>query len=369
MYKIENISGALNVYISGVMDDETCDNIAKDITYASEAGAKKLMMHINSYGGSVAGAYQLISSIKNSGMNFIAQNEGFAISAAGILLASADDARCFDYSMALIHDPLMGGTTLKDAKGSDKDFLTKIKDGLMSILNKRLKLPINELDEMMSKETSMNADEQLSIGLVDSIISTNSKPNISKNMDIKEVWNIYEQFNNNKIKEENKMEVKDKLEDVKVEVVENKIETVENVELKEIENKLADLILENKKLKVDNFILVNKFEDKKDKIENAVEKHGISVLDTIFAFISGIENKVEVTELKEKLEVVENKVTEIVNTANDILESAIVTNGTPDYEAMSEKYFSIKADNSKRLELQAEDPQLYNKLHDIYFGK
>lgn len=366
MYKIENISDTLNVYISGIIDDDTCEKISKDIIYASEAGSKKLMMHINSYGGSVAGAYQLISTIKNAGISFIAQNEGFAISAAGILLASADEARAYDYSMALIHDPLMGGTTLKDTKGSDKEFLTKIKDGLMSILNRRLKMPKEQLDEMMSKETSMNADEQLSIGLVDSIISTNSKPNITKNMDIKEVWNIYEEFNKNKTKE---MEIKKENEDVKV-VAENKtIEAVENVvDIKAIENKLADLVIENKKLKVENFILVNKFEDKKDKIEDAVEKHGISVLDTIFAFISNIENKVEVSELKEKLEVVENKVTEIVNSANDLLDSVIVTNSTPNYEEMAEKYFGINADNSKRLELKAENIKLYNKLHDIYFA-
>lgn len=373
MYKIENIKQTLHIYISGVIDDETCNKMSNDIINAKSAGSSELMMHINSYGGSVAGAYQLISTIRNSGMNFIAQNEGFAISAAGILLASANDSRCYDYSIALVHDPLIGGQTLNNTKGKDKVFLTKVKDGLMSILNARFKMNIEDLKEMMSKETTMNADEQLKIGLVDSIISTSSKPNITDEMEVMEVYNIFESFKNeNKI--ENKKEIENIMnEEIKkdetVAVIENVVvvETVENIDFKEV---IAKLEVENKLLKVENFILVNKMEDKKDKIEDAVKLHGVDVLNTLLSFMSVQDVKVveELKETKEKLEVVENKVTEIVNSANAVLDEVIKNDSNPNYEEMAESYFGIKADNNKRLELKAENITLYNKLHDIYFA-
>lgn len=370
MYKIENIKQTLHIYISGIIDDETCNKMSNDIINAKSAGSSELMMHINSYGGSVAGAYQLISTIRNSGMRFSATNEGFAISAAGILLASADESMCYDYSIALVHDPLIGGQTLANTKGKDKEFLTKVKDGLMSILNKRFKMDIEDLKVMMSKETTMNADEQLKIGLVDSIITTSSKPSITDEMEVMEVYNIFENFkNNNKKEEENIMDKEIKKEDEVVAVVENAVvvETVENIDFKEV---IAKLEVENKLLKVENFILVNKLEEKKDKIEDAVSKHGVEVLNTLLSFMTVSDVKVveELKETKEKLEVVENKVTEIVNSANDILDSVIKNDSKPDYEKMAEEYFSINVADSKRLELKHENPELYSKLENVFFG-
>jgi ATP-dependent Clp protease, protease subunit len=370
MYKIENIKQTLHIYISGVIDDETCNKMSNDIINAKSAGSSELMMHINSYGGSVAGAYQLISTIHNTGMNFIAQNEGFAISAAGILLASANDARCYDYSIALVHDPLIGGQTLNETKGKDKEFLTKVKDGLMSILNKRFKMDIEDLKVMMSKETTMNADEQKLIGLVDSIITTSNKPQIDDTMEVMEVYNIFESFkNNNKKEEENIMEIKK--EDETVAVVENAVvvETVENIDFKEV---IAKLEAENKLLKVDNFILVNKLEEKKDKIEDAVKLHGVEVLNTLLSFMSVSDVKVveELKETKEKLEVVENKVTEIVNSANDVLGNICSGNKDKsiDKAKEAEEYFGINVADTKRIELQHEDPIKYNELYNIFWG-
>jgi len=375
MYKIENIKQTLHIYISGVIDGETCNKMSNDIINAKSAGSSELMMHINSYGGSVAGAYQLISTIRNTGMNFIAQNEGFAISAAGILLASANDSRCYDYSIALVHDPLIGGQTLNNTKGKDKEFLTKVKDGLMSILNVRFKMNIEDLKVMMSKETTMNAEEQLKIGLVDSIITTSNKPKISDEMEVLEVYNIFESFNkeiNNKKEIEIIMDNKEIKNDVEtVAVVENAVvetvETVENIDFKEV---IAKLEIENKLLKVENFILVNKLEEKKDKIEDAVSKHGVEVLNTLLSFMSVQDVKVveELKETKEKLEVVENKVTEIVNSANAVLDEVIKNDSKPDYEKMADEYFSINVSDSKRLELKAENETLYNKLFEIYYA-
>lgn len=354
-YKIDNISGVLNVYISGVMDDDTCNKIAVDITNASEAGATELLMHINSYGGSVAGAYALISAIRNTNMRFVTQNEGFAISAAGILLAAGDESKAFDYSTALIHDPLIGGRTLKETDGADRNFLTKIKDGLMTVLNKRLKLDISELTKMMSKETSLNAIEQLALGLVDSIIETGSKPKILENLSMIEVWNIIDEHNN--------------YFDTKENMIENKIDEVADKAI-ELENRMKDLVTENKSLKVENFILVNKLDAKKDLISNAVEKYGVDVLTTILEFVDNkvvIETKEEVKELEAKLETVENKLEEIVNKTNDDLDAIVSNTGSVDYSEMAEEYFGIKADNNKRLELKNENPSLHDKLFNIYY--
>ena len=176
MIRIENIKDEMNVYVSGIMDDAICSEISNSIKLGAAAGTKTVLMHINSYGGSVSGAWDIISTIKNAGLKFKAINEGFAISAASILLASADESQAFDYSTSMIHDPLLGGTTLEKTTGSARELLTAIKDGIMTVLNNRLKMPIEQLSNLLKKETSWNAQEQLSFGLVDSIITTSSKP-------------------------------------------------------------------------------------------------------------------------------------------------------------------------------------------------
>lgn len=207
MYTIKNESNSLNINIKGVITDEDSINMAVDIRNAIESGVKSIILHINSYGGSVLGAWEVISALKSAPSDVIIEaiNEGFAISAASVLLAAANISKAFSYSSAMIHDPLIGGVTLADAEGSDKEFLQSVKDGIMSIYQTKMKdLSPDAIANMMAVETSMNAAMQLKNGLVDEVITSEyTLPKNTKNLSTLEIYNIYNEIH---LKKENNME-------------------------------------------------------------------------------------------------------------------------------------------------------------------
>lgn len=76
MIRIENKQDAMHVYVSGVMTDETCDEIKDSIKLSINACIKNIVMHINSYGGFVKGAWDIISTIKSNNLNLVASLTG-----------------------------------------------------------------------------------------------------------------------------------------------------------------------------------------------------------------------------------------------------------------------------------------------------
>lgn len=387
--KIVNTNDTLDVYVSGTMDDDTCLNISNSIKLGAKAGIETVKMHINSYGGSVAGCYDIVSSIKSNNLKLHSINEGFAISAASLLLAAADYAEGYSYSTSLIHDPLIGNTTLEDAKDSAREFLVAIKDGIMNILNKRLKLPIEELSNLLKKETSWNAKQQLDNGLIDNIIETSSTPKFNNNMDYMTIWNIIEEHNNlnsnitNMTQEEiDALIAENEALKAKIKELEQEEEIVvipteeiptepmsgdtvtEEVEMIDVTGCTTNVLqLELNNLKVENFILKNKLEEKSNMIENAVKLHGVEVLDTIINFINNDSKALET-----KVNDLQNVINNVVNEANKTIENVINNSlSVVDYELMAEEIFGIDGDSARRIELKHENPELHEKLFNIYY--
>lgn len=399
MIRIENTQDTLHFYISGVMTDDSCKEITNSIKLAIEAGIKKVHAHLNTYGGSVSGAWDIISLIKSNNLHFTATNEGFAISAGAVLLSASDHARAYDYSTSMIHDPMLNNKTLEKSDGSVKELLTAIKDGIMTIFSKRIKVTKDVLSNLLKKETSWNAYDQLKFGLVDEILYTSSKPELKNELkDLKLIYNIIEDFNsNNNI---NEIIVKNMTQEeidalvsenetlkAKIAELESKpeveVEPVDEVkpdetltepiteptvpevteECKPDETMKNSIELEITNLKVENFILKNKLEDKSEMIENAVKLHGIDVLNTIFSFISN-----DSKGLQEKVDSLQNTINKMVNDTNKSLDGIINNTGVVNYEDMAERVFGIKADGSERLKLKNENPELHDKLFNVYYG-
>jgi len=204
--EIKNDKSVLDIYIKGIIEDAFGDEMANQITNAANAGIQNLTIHINSYGGSVKAALDIVSAFKNTNMVVTAINEGFAVSAASIILAAADKAYAFDYSTCMIHNPLMGDRSLNDTQGSDRELLTKIKDGMINIYKKRMNVDSNKISKMLNDETSLNAEDQKRLGLVDSIIIKKSKPKIAAQTidiyNIESIYNIIEKFNQKTMKKQ-----------------------------------------------------------------------------------------------------------------------------------------------------------------------
>jgi len=361
MYKIENKGQKIaHIFINGVISEEDGIGVVNDMRNMYEAGVEEIIFRINSYGGSVKAAYDIVSEMKTLNIVSTAINEGFAVSAASVILAAADKAKAFDFSMAMIHDPLMGNKSLEQTSNKDREFLQRVKDGIIQIYKSRINIPVEQLSKMLTKETSLNALEQKELGLVDEIIKKNSKPKIKDSYTVEDIYNVFEEYN--KIEIENMAKTEKNIE---TPVVEN-IETpaVENINAVELTDKINNLNNEVTKLKVENFILKHSLSTKEEIINKAVEAHGVSVLETIAQFIEltpKVETPVENTQLVDELHA-------IVNEANKLINDEIVESAPSDEDLMSQakEIFDFAGDNEKRLFIKQTNNELYEKLFDVY---
>lgn len=179
------IRGTIGFDVSGVA-------IAEEIDRLNEEGAKKIILRINSAGGDVIDGFNIVSSILRSEATIETINEGVAASMAAVILASGDQRRAFDFSTALIHDPMLGGTSLEEIKDEQKrDNLIKIKNGLVKILKDSTGQPEKIINELMTRETVMSATEQRKFGLVNSVIKSRVKK-APANLSLLEVMNYSE---------------------------------------------------------------------------------------------------------------------------------------------------------------------------------
>ena len=423
--KVEMIisNDTLDIYISGIIQDSDGQMIANQIKNVND-GISNLTFHINSYGGSVIAAYDIISAFKNTKLNVTSINEGFAVSAASIILAASKTAKAYDYSTALIHNPLMGNKSLEETEGSTKNFLTKIKDGIMAIYLNRMNIDSSKLSNMLNQETSLNAEEQKQFGLVDEVIITNNKPIYSNSMSMIEIYNVIDVHNKkekvNMSKEETKKDAFEKGGKLtcsdcgakmtiknagKIEetpkccgkpmnytspIVKNEDDSditmkEENTDAagvpksnsvnkkdKKVKNQL--LKKEVKVLKLENFILKNNLDSRKEEITNAVEKHGVKILDTIIDFITPVEKTGKKIEAKKEVknEKNENKelketLLKVVNEANDVINGVIDESGkVEDKLELAKSIFDLNGDSNKRIEIKNSNPELYNELVEIY---
>ena len=92
--------------------------IAKEIRFLNSIGATKIIERINSPGGSVIDAYDIVDANLNSQAIIETIVTGLAGSAAGWIAATGTkgNRKIVDYGMGMIHDPSMGGDTIESTK-------------------------------------------------------------------------------------------------------------------------------------------------------------------------------------------------------------------------------------------------------------
>ena len=88
------------IRLYGEMDDMYCNYIAESIMYAAGNGAKDICIHINSMGGSLAGAYSILAAMKGAseaGAEVHTYADGFVFSAATVVFLAAPKANRHAY--------------------------------------------------------------------------------------------------------------------------------------------------------------------------------------------------------------------------------------------------------------------------------
>ena len=129
-----------------------------------------IMLHINSYGGSVFAGLSAVDYIKNSKIPVHTVIDGCAASAATLMSCVAHRRYMHKNACMLVHQlsGLMWGKfqEMKDDMENSEMLMKKIKD----IYKQHTKIPQHELDNILKHDIWWEAEKCLEYGLVDELI-------------------------------------------------------------------------------------------------------------------------------------------------------------------------------------------------------
>ena len=150
----------------------------RKIAYIVNKGIKNIKFFITSPGGSAYHAlalYDRLISLKNVGVKTEAYVEGWAASAASMIVLQAMNKRyATANSRFLIHEPrrwtFMARERVSDMQDETKEMVA-LSDIVNSIMAKRCKKSSKDIDRVVSrKEVWMSAREAKAFGLIDGIV-------------------------------------------------------------------------------------------------------------------------------------------------------------------------------------------------------
>jgi len=176
-------------------------DVANEINYLNQIGAKSIKERINTIGGSIVDAFSIVSANLASKAVIKTINEGVADSAGGFILASGDNGfrESLDYATMLIHDVSVNGVFIEDLpEGKIKNEVSLMRDSIVTILSNNSNKSPEEILSIMKESKRLTAKEAKEMGFIDNIISSIKKPKINLNLNSLQVMNICKDFHNEK---------------------------------------------------------------------------------------------------------------------------------------------------------------------------
>lgn len=177
----------------GGWDDDTAtmgidgNDFARELLFLDTLGKKCINVWINSVGGSVVQGYSIYNAILNSKTKVDTYNTGIAASTAGWIFQAGRKRSMADYALCMMHN----------VSPSDKtDALWN--NSVATMLSTRSNRPIEEVLDMMKKETWMTASECLMNGMCDEVVNSASanKKRVSAANAVKDNWKICAEITN-----------------------------------------------------------------------------------------------------------------------------------------------------------------------------
>jgi ATP-dependent Clp endopeptidase proteolytic subunit ClpP len=210
-------------------------------------------LRINCIGGDVFDGMAMYNIIKKREAKTTAYIEGIAASMGSVIALAADEVVMAENSLFMIHNAWGGAMGEAEDMRKTASILEKISGEIANIYERKTRLSLNRIVEMMDKETWLNAQEAYELGFIDLIsdsIKVAAKYDVSKfkNITTEQIHNkLNINVNNKKMTEELKNWFNNKVDEIvnSVKGADNKSEDVVtevNVMLsdnEEISNKLS----------------------------------------------------------------------------------------------------------------------------------
>lgn len=186
--------------------------VAREIAILNEIGATEIKERINSIGGSVVQGFSIVSANLMSKAKIITVCEGVADSIASLILASGDERKVIEYGSGLIHNIMLGGSSLEDIEDEkEKREAEILNESIKNVLLNKTKIKEDDLTSLMAQETRFKCDELIDKGFADSKIMIGEgkeKPALAENCSREEWMNICKEFSADEGQNINKNEIK-----------------------------------------------------------------------------------------------------------------------------------------------------------------
>lgn len=135
--------------------------------------AKKLMVNINSPGGSVVDGYAIYNMLRAFKGEVTVVVDGIAASIASVIAMAGKKIIMPENALMYIHDPLVGMFGNAEELRKTAEDLDKIKESILSIFEARTGADRAKISAMMADETMMTAKEAKALGFCDEILPEN----------------------------------------------------------------------------------------------------------------------------------------------------------------------------------------------------
>lgn len=177
----DKINGLLlesrRIFLSDAIDNESANTLIKKLWFLELTNpGKPILLVINSPGGSVDSGFAIWDQIKMITSPVTTLVTGLAASMGSVLSLCAAPKRRFATSNAriMIHQPMIGGVIKGQATDLEiqaKEIL-KTREALVALYVEATGRSVESIERAIDRDTWMSAEEALTFGLLDKIVTS-----------------------------------------------------------------------------------------------------------------------------------------------------------------------------------------------------
>lgn len=134
-----------------------------------ESGARELICHIDSYGGSTSAGIAMYNMLKNCGVKVTTIAEGFCCSAASLVFMAGKKRIMRGASLLMIHNAWTDAAGNADDLRKMAEDLDKISKTAANIYREYVSLEDGKLEELLAAESWIDPEEAVSWGFATGI--------------------------------------------------------------------------------------------------------------------------------------------------------------------------------------------------------
>lgn len=169
--RLEMVENTAELTISGFIGwDTEAEPFCDLVKQAVDAGAGKLVVKINSMGGSCYDGLAMGDALRQCGVPTRAEVLGYAMSMGSYLVQCCDERVAYEHATLMFHQPSAGLSGTVDELAVEAAYLCKMRDRMFADIGARCGKTGEEINEMFRVAQYYSAEEARELGFIDAVI-------------------------------------------------------------------------------------------------------------------------------------------------------------------------------------------------------